>query len=179
MRDNALIRLIRETIIAQEAIAGIPGTPIAQAFQPTQQGVKKVPTAYIYKVGDRRRGYPERTEFWDEDEEEMIHTESQWYETTFQISALSIQDPADTDQLTASDIVNQIAYIMQSETTVDALQAQGVGVLKVNDVDNPYFTDDKDRNEAAPSFDVVVTHKQIVTTVSPVLLSTEFNIITV
>jgi hypothetical protein len=183
MLDNALIKLVRDTIIAQEGTAGIEGTPIKQAFQPTQQGVNKEPTAYFHKIHDRRRGFPQRTDVWVPDESEeggsMVHTEAVWYETTFQISTLSIQDPSDTEQYTASDILNLIAYILQSETTVQQLQAQGVGILRIGEVDNPYFMDDKQRFEAQPSLDFTLTHKQIVTSISPVILSTEFNILVV
>lgn len=179
MFDNQLIILTRNIIISQEAIAGIPNTPIKQAFQPTQQGVNTVPSAYIYKVMDKRLGSPYRVDVWDEVNSVMHHTEEQWYETTFQISALSTQDPSDTSQMTASDLLNMIAYIMQSTTTIEAFQAENVGLLRVTDVRNPYFVDDRDRHEANPSFDYVLTHKQIVTNDTNVLQSTEFSILPV
>lgn len=179
MLDNALIKLIIATLIAQEATAGIPGTPIKQAFQPTQQGVNTAPTAYLHKLGDRRIGSPFRSDVWDEINEVEIHTELQQYETDFQISALATQDPATPTQYTASDILNLIAYSLQSEYMITTLQAQGVGILRVRDVRNPYFKDDRARNEASPNLDFTVTHKQIVTSQVPVLQSTEFNILVV
>lgn len=179
MLDNQLIALLISTMIAQEAVAGIPGTPIAQAFQPTQQGVNTSPTAYMYKVGDNRLGSPQRKDIYDPDIEEIVHSEIQQYETTFQINALSTQDPKSITQKTASDILNLIAYILQSQKTVEALNAQGVGILKIGQVRNPYFTDDRDRNEASPSLDFTVVHKQIVTSVGLVLQSTELEILPV
>ena len=179
MLDNALITLIRNTIIAQEAVAGIPGTPIKQAFQPTQQGVDKTPAAYLHKVSDHRLGSPHRSDIWDADEEKMFHTETQQYETRFQISVLATQNPSDTTAYTASDILNLIVYILQSSKTIQTLEAQGVGILRVLEVRNPYFSDDRARYEAAPSFDFIVTHKQIVTSEEPVLQSTELIILDV
>lgn len=175
--DNQIIALVIATIIAQEQVAGIPGTPIAQAFQPTQQGVNTAPTAYLNKIGDNRLGSPQRSDVWDG--QRMVHTELQQYETTFQISALSTQDPNTPTQMTTSDLLNLIAYILQSTATVEAFQAAGVGILKIGQVRNPYFIDDRDLHEASPSFDFVIVHKQIVTSVSPVVQSTEFEILTV
>ena len=58
MLDNALVALLISTITAGETTAGIPGTPVAAAFQNTRQGINTQPTAYIYKLGDRRYGFP-------------------------------------------------------------------------------------------------------------------------
>lgn len=175
MRDKQLIKLVIATIIAQEAVAGIPGTPVKQAFQPTQQGVNTKPTAYIHKIASRRTGYPQRSDTWDANAGKMIHVETQNMETTFQVSALALQDPKQESQLTASDILDSISYILQSEATIEALMAQEVGVLKINDGRESYFKDEQDRFEVAPSFDFVLTHKRIVSSENRVLSSTRFE----
>lgn len=249
MQDNAIIAILISSIVAGESAAGIPGTPIAQAFQPTQQGVNTVPTAYLYKIGDRRYGFVGRSDSWQPVQSAsftgsvtgsvltvsalssgainvgdvlsgtgvpanvtvasrgtgtggtgtynlsaslsvsseamttatltMVHTETQQYETTFQFSALATQNPATPTQYTASDVVNLIASILQSSVTIAALQAHGVGIERITDVRNPYFLDDRDRYEASPSFDVTVTHKQVVVTTTPIVRSTEIQIATV
>jgi len=176
MLDNELIRLVISTLVAQELAAGIPNTPIAQAFQPTQQGPNTVRTAYLYKVSDHRRGTPDRNQEWDEDAQKIVRTTTQVYETTFQISALSTQNPSQTTQETASDLLNLIAYILQSEDTIVSFQNAGVGILNVGDIRNTPFVDDRDRHEYQPSFDFTLTHKQVVTTEAPVLQSTELAI---
>lgn len=180
MLDNALITIIRNALIAGETIAGITGTPIAQAFQPTQQGVNTVPTIYIYKIGpDKRYGFPYWSDVWDEDTQKIIHTELQQYESTFQVSTLATQNPANQNQYTASDIANLCAAILQSQVTVASLQTQGVGIERITNVRNPYFLDDRARFEASPNFDFTVTHKQIITTNTPVLQSEEFQIFSI
>lgn len=179
MFDNVLIKLVIETIIAQEIIAGIPELPVSQAFQPTQQGVNKAATAYMHKLGDRRIGSPYRADVYDPVQSLEIHTELQQYETDFQFSVLSTQDPSDTTQKTASDIVNLIAYILQSSATIAALEARGVGVLRIQEIRNPYFKDDRDRFESNPSFDITFTHKQIISSSIPILQTTEFIILSV
>lgn len=177
MLDNQLIALIRDTIIAQEQWAAISGTPIKQAFQPTMQGVNTCPTAYMHKVSDKRLGFVNRSDVWDNVKSVMVHTELQQYETTFQISALATQDPQKPCAYTASDILNLISAILQSSVTVQVLEAQGVGILRVMEVRNPYFLDDRQQNEASPSFDFTLTHKQIIISEVPIIQSTELQIL--
>lgn len=179
MLDNALISLIISTIIAGEVTAGIPDTPIAQAFQPTNQGVSTQPTAFIYKIADHRFGFLGRSDVWDANSATMVHVESQKYETTFQISVLSIQNPATPTQMTASDMCNLIAAILQSSVSIQTFQDQGVGIERITDVRNPYFMDDRNRFEASPSFDIVFTHDQIISSTTPIIDQTEFQIATV
>ena len=173
MFDNPLITLLISTIIAGEPVAGIPNTPLAQAFQPTQQGVNTGPTAYLYKIYDVALGSPQRSDVWNQTSETIVHTETQEYETTFQISALSTQDPNNQNQLTASDILNLIRSILQSTSTIAALAAQGVGMLRVHDIRNTPFVDDRGRNEYSPSLDFTVQHKQIITSTAPIVSEVE------
>lgn len=176
MFDNQLIALVIATLVSQEQTAGIPGTPVKQAFQPTRQGVNTQPTAYLYKIGDRRYGFTHRSDCWDSTAKLMVHTETQQYETTFQMSALATQNPMTPTQYTASDILNLCAAILQSSATIQTFESRGVGIERVTDVRNPYFLDDREQNEACPSFDFVVTHKQILTATTPIITSTIINI---
>lgn len=176
MLDNPLIALIISTVIAGEASAGIPGTPVKQAFQPTNQGVNTGPTAYLHKLGDRRYGFPYWADVYDTVHSQMVHTELQQYETSFQISTLSTQDPSNVSQYTASDVANLIAHIIQSQASVMTFQANNVGIERVTEVRNPPFTDDRQRFEYSPSFDFVMTHKQILSIDVPIVNTTEFDV---
>jgi hypothetical protein len=179
MLDNALFSLIISTIQIQEVIAGIPNVPIKQAFQPTNVGANSAPTAYLYKIGDHRFGWPQKLDVWDEGIETMVHTETQNYETTFQMSFLATQDPSTPDKYTASDYLNSIAYILQSDTSIDTFTTQGVGVKRIENIRNIYFMNDKSRMQAAPSFDFVMAHQQIITSSAPIVNTTEIDILTV
>lgn len=176
MFDNQLITLIIATIISGESTAGIPETPIKQAFQPTQQGVNTQPTAYLYKLFDELVGTPYSADIWDTDSETLVHTQLQQYATHFQINALSTQDPKTPMQYTASDILNLIASILQSDATIATLQAQGIGIQKIKVAQNPAFTDDRDRNEYAPYLEFILTHKQIITSTTPIIDATTLAI---
>ena len=109
----------------------------------------------------------------------QVYTETQQYITSFQMSSLATQDPANTESLTASDILNYGISVLQSGNTIAALEAQGVGILNISQIRNPYFSDDRQRYEASPNADFRLTHKQIVTTVVPVVTSDEIQILSV
>jgi hypothetical protein len=176
MLDNPLFTLLIQILIAGEATAGISGTPIAQSFQPQQQGVNSEPTVYLHKLFDKRYGSVFREDVWDANTSTMVHTESQQYETTFQLSALSTQNPATPAQYTASDLCNLCASILQSSVALATLKANQIGIERITDVRNPYFSDDRGQNEASPSFDFVITHKQIITSSVPIINATTFNV---
>ena len=179
MLDNQIIALVKSVVEAQEATATIPGVVIKQAFHPTQQGVNTAPTGYMFKVGDHRLGTPERSDVYDTNSSTIIHTETQQYETMFQMSALSTQDPSNTSQYTSSDILNYIAYCLQSNYAIETFTANGIGIYNVPDVRNPYFMDDRERHQASPSFDFTIVHKQIITSTSNVVQSVNFSFDTV
>lgn len=177
MQDNALITLIISLIAARETAMGIPGTPIQQAFQPTQQGTNSAPTAFLHKLYDKRRGTPQRSDAWDQTGNQLVHTQKQLYDTVFQASALSIQDPANPTQVTASDLLNLIAGILADDQTVVAFQAQGLGILSISDVSNGYFTDDFGRYEAEPTLEFTISHTQSLVTTGPYIDHAEFNLL--
>lgn len=108
-----------------------------------------------------------------------VSTQSQQYESTFQLNCLSTQNPAIITQPTASDLLNFAAAILQSQTTISYLQTQNVGILKITKVRNLFFKNDKDRFQASPSFDFALTHKQDIVTSVPVITTTEVQILEV
>lgn len=175
MTDNELIRLFLPIIKAGLVDDGFTNVTVVQSYQPTQQGANSGPTIYFYKLGDHRYGWRRATDEWDEENSRMVHTEIQFYETSFQVSSLVTQRPQVPLSYTASDLVNEVAAILQSDKTIVTLNNSDVGILRVTEVRNPYFTDDRDQYEASPSFDFVLTHKQTRVSYSPVIESVEYN----
>lgn len=176
-----------------------------QSYQPTRQGANTAPTCYLNKVSDQRIGSAHWNDTWQSGDlatendlfittesgetigidgnvgtvGSMIHTETQQYLTTFQLSSLAAQDPENVDSLTASDILNYASAVLQSMNFIAYMQTQGVGIIKVKDIRNPYFIDDRNRFEANPSFDFVLSHKQVIITTTPIISSEEFQILRV
>ena len=97
-------------------------------------------------------------------------------ETTFQLGVLNLQNPKTTTQYTASDVLNIVASILQSSATISQLAAVGVGIYRVTDLRNPYFTNDYDRFQASPSFDFTLTHKHVTIVSNPKISATDYAV---
>jgi hypothetical protein len=160
------------------AANGLANIAVKQSFQPTNQGANLGATIYINKIGDKRLGFLRRNSVWIPlpSPGRMEYEQMQIVETTFQISALSIQIPSNVVQLTASDICEYAADILQGDTARETLQTKGVQMLRVTDIRNPYFMDDKERFEASPSFDFTLMHERVIISTTPVVETYEFNV---
>jgi hypothetical protein len=58
---------------------------------------------------------------------------------------------------------------LQSDEAIQALKASGLQILRITDIRQIYFVDDKGRHEAMPSFDFVITHKNVTITSDPII----------
>lgn len=176
MLDNdiwkALIPIIKAGFVGQDQ----PDVAVKQNYQPERTGADSGPTLYLVKLFDRRLGSPQRSTAPDPDAPlGVIRREVQWYESTFQATGIFKQTAEDTDGLTASDVANLGAAIMQMEATMDALRAAGLAVLRVTTVRNPQFVNGGDEFEASPSFDFILTHEQITLSKTAAAASTDFR----
>ncbi|WVR18074.1 hypothetical protein JXVLWARM_CDS_0023 [Burkholderia phage Bm1] len=163
MKDNALLKLIADTIDDGLLKMGYEGVFCVQKNQPTQQGVPSKATVYFEKLFDQRFGWPVRSQVWNETLQRFDSANFQYYETVIQLSALVVQDPEDLTLPTASDLVNDVAMWLAIPEVIAGWKQYEVNVLRTTQVRNPYFTDDRDRREAAPSFDITLTHSREVT----------------
>lgn len=179
MNDNQLIAGVISVIKAGMNLYGMEDMPVKQSYQPTQQGANNEPTIYMHKVGNKRYGFNKRKDVYNPDTDDFDHIETQYIETTFQINALARQNPADINSATASDIVNAVAAIMQGDYAMGALSELGIGILRITEVRNPYFHNDRNQFEASPSFDFTVVHKQTFVLTNPAAQSVEFNLVRV
>jgi hypothetical protein len=179
MTDNQLIQLFLPIIQGGLVNDGYTDVAVKQFNQPTQQGANSGPTVYFSKIGDRRYGFLRRNSTWQPLISQMTHVEEQSYETTFQIMALVRQNPSNISLPTASDLVNEVAAIMQSDNTLQILNNSDVGILRVMDIRNPYFTDDQDIFEASPSFDFTLVHGQTRVSQDKIFEEFEFDFVRV
>lgn len=161
MLERALNTLVRAALLAEFPA----GVAVEQRFQPTTTGVNSAPTIFFQTIIPARRvGWVGRKETG----EEMVHTETQWMETTLQIGALAWVAPdAPDDALTAVDLCRMAADILQGDRGLAVLGAHRVRPLRIGEVRNTYFTNDRDQFEASPSFDVVLSHVQTRVGVTP------------
>jgi hypothetical protein len=173
MNENALGTIIKAALDTGFAslsevvtpLTVLPNTKIRH--QPTSQGLPTPPTIYWTAVSDEFFGFLKRTDSYDAVNEVMVHTEEQPVITTIQFNCTLIQDPANPNQLTAKDYLNYAKSILQSDVTRLALAAENVQVLRVKTGRQVYWTDDKRRMEADPSFDLEFAHTDVITTSTP------------
>ncbi len=169
MTDNSLIQLFLPIINAGLIADGFLDVTVKQSNQPTMQGINTNAAVYFFKVANKRYGFLRRIDVWNTGTMKFDHFEEQYWETTFQMSALVLQSPRDTNLPTASDLINEVASIMQSDNTRAILNASKVGILRVSEISNPYFMDDRENFEASPSFDFVLTYLNTRISVSPLI----------
>lgn len=163
MNDNALINLLATQLEAASASAGW-NYVVIQKDQPTQEGAPTAPTIFFEKLFDVGYGFPMVTyPSYSAVTNTFTQQEDQWTETHFQVSALVIQDPANLSLPTASDVVNYMKQYINGRACLAQLKASGVGILRVVDIRNPYFKDDREVYEANPNFDVILQHKRTIT----------------
>lgn len=167
--DNALIQVFLPIIQAQLIVDGFTTVQVKQANQPTQQGANSVPTVYFYKIGTKRYGFLGRNDVWNPLTSQMDHVESQYIESSWTFQALVTQDPTTPNQFTASDLVTEVSSILQSDNTLETLNSNGIGVLRITDIVNPYFVDDRDNFEAVPSFDFVIVYENQRPSLNPII----------
>lgn len=176
MNDNQLIALFLPIITAQLIVDGFTGVIVQQFSQPTQQGIPRLPTVFFQKVYNHRYGWGDAENVWNPDLMQMQLTENQWHETHFKFFAMVPQNPQTPTQYTAADLANEVASILQSQSTRVTLMAQNVGILRVSEISNPYFQDDKDQFEATPSFDFILTSLETRVSIVPTVTDFVVNV---
>lgn len=176
MTDNQIYAILFPLIKGGLTSRGVTGVEVLQNAQPTQQGTPSGPAVFLSMLRPVPRGHVRRDSVYDRDTGVMSETELQTYEQTYQVNALSAQDPTDVNKLTASDLVKVVRQIVQSSAFIASIRASGLGILRVNELRNPAFVNDKDRFEYSPSFDFTLTYDELYTTGAPVVETVEYNI---
>lgn len=172
MTDNQLFTIIFAQLNAGFAARGM-AVGCKQDYQPREHGAETAPTVYVHKLGDFRYGFTKRGVAYNSGLGKFETQDSQVYRTSFQVSALAIQNPATPTAPTASDLCNTAAEIIAGETFLAAIHAVDVGLERITEVRNPYFANEQNRFQASPSFDFVLSHvrQSPLTQVDPVVAS--------
>lgn len=165
MTTDELIQLFIPIIQTGLTTAGFTTTAILQAYQPTKVGVVEGSALYFYKTGDKRYGFMSNQSVWDVVHSQMVLTETQYYETTFNI--MSWNGAVNFIENVTSDIINIAAYSLQNQNAVTTFQNAGVGIYRVTDIKNITIFDDRDRYNFVPSFDFTLSHTTTITSVIP------------
>lgn len=152
----------------------LPGVAIIRSYQPNEIPGRPL-GAYVsmHKIGDVRYGSPRRSNIWDADAGIMRTQFVQAYESTFQLTG----DTAEaTNVFTTSDMINQVASYLQTDEAIAHFRQYGVGLLRIRDVRQVFFTNDRDQQEADPSFDFTLAHERAIISAVPAVSTVELNI---
>ena len=170
MNDNDIIALVIRVLRTGLDAKNLQSVQIKQKYQPRDIGVPNGPVIYLHKISADRYGFPGRNDVYNRANGNFDHTESIWRTPVYQVDALSPNtNPADLTIPTASDVVETAADVLQLSSTRETLLAANVGIQRITTIRQNYFTDDRDRYEAAPSFDFTLTYRrQWITTTPPV-----------
>lgn len=184
MTDNELIAAIISTLEPYVQAKFGATYEFAQKNQPELQGTPSTPVVYLEKLFDKRYGWVRRdVDMWTPatgPTDTTISTKDvQLYETTFQFSALVLQDPSDLTIPTASDLVNYVSMLLGTAIILAALRQKGANVQRSTSVRNPYWVDDFDRFEASPSFDIVLQHHRDLDLTVPEISAVEVRVYSV
>ncbi len=164
--------------LAEYFPASAADVKVTRSYQPTTTGRPAGPTLLVQHLGDVRLGSPRRDSYPAVGAlpgDPLVNRMVQVYETTFQVNAMVPEDWT----LEAPDLANLAAGILQSDSTLAAFRAVGVSILRVRDVRNPKFRNDRDQYEASPSFDFTVTHDQVMLSETPAARVGELNVVSV
>lgn len=171
MLDSQLVTILGGEI-ERALVMGLPNLgpcEVIQKGQPTQEGTPTMQTVFFEKLFDRPRGWPMAS--FEKSDAGYTESVQQLYETNFQISSLAWQDPLADKVVTASDLVNQVHMFFMLPSEILHLNVLGVSILRVSDIRNPYFENDRHQFEAHPSFDIVVTHNRTIAVDIPAITS--------
>ncbi len=126
--------------------------------QPQQTARTNGPEVLFFQVMSARYGYPTRFERWNATTEEMETVQRSNWETTLQFNALYPHLPGDLDSLTPADMLAIASDAFQMDAFQTGLKALNAGVLRITDITNTPFRNDRDQPEFSPSFTVTITH---------------------
>lgn len=175
MLVNQIVQFFRPVIEQGLITRGVTNVEVCARPQVIQQGVNSGPVVYFSHLFDEPYGFLKRSSRYDSDTSIEVHIELQIYLSTFQINALAPTDPTNLSAITTADLVRIVKSILESDSARVALAVNGLGIFRINTIQNPYFQNDRDEFEAAPSFDFVLSHQDVSFSAIPVVESVAIN----
>lgn len=167
---TAILRDWKAIFDAQHSV----GVNIKQRYQRKQESRPEGLTAYVFLVHNKRYGWQTSTSV-TRAAAGFDQVESQLMESRFQVSAQRSRAAPGTI-VEASDIVDSIALYLNSQTVIDRLQAAGIGIYRISDIQLPRFIDDDDEFEIDPMIDFTLSYTNTMTLSTPQLAAFVGNI---
>lgn len=176
MRTYEIIAFFKPIVDAALASANVVcPLGLQQSYQPTQQGPESTQVFMQELLGDYY-GWNEKKDVWNATNKNFDHVETQVMETTFQVGATSQMDPTDELQLTSRDILNIVSAALRSQSTIEAANTAGIGIIRITAIRNQWIKNNYDQNQAQCNFDFTVTHRHVTITSTPLASPLEGSI---
>lgn len=147
---------------------------LQQSYQPTQQGPENI-QVFMQEIAGTYYGWNEKKDVWNETNQSFDHIETQVQETTFQVGATTQIDPTSTTQFTSRDILDCVAASLSAQSTIEAANAAGIGIIRITAVRILWMKNDYDQNQAQANFDFTVTHRHVTISSTPYASPLEGN----
>jgi hypothetical protein len=169
---------IKSVLDTRLPAVGLPGIDVIQSYSPTTAGAPLAPTVSFTKLFARRYGFqgakyalntPGPTATMDKVEPYYL-----W--ATYQLSGFMNQDPTDPASLTAYDVLDTCAAVLQSEEGRAIFKAAGIGVARITDIRAPHSFGDDNRFQTDVSFDFSLSYLNELASVVPGAASAAGNI---
>ena len=165
MTDNQMMIALIAEIERQLTLVGVSGFEVGRNHQPTNQytGADKgsvIKTrVFLYAItkgsDGHGRSYQTGTEF--------KRTDFQQKHKSIQISVAHSFDFTDINARTPEDMTDLIHDLLNSPDAIQSLRDDKIFLQNVGDVRPVFFTNDKDRFESMPNFDVLVNYSSSIT----------------
>lgn len=153
MTQNEQVAVFLAVIKAGLQEKGFGDIAVRRAYQP-RRGATPDKLVSFFPVSSKLYGFFGKTQKVGTVIEEKTE---QVVETIWQFQA-QFKETANSE-LTATDILLIVSDILRDGR--EEMRAQGVNMLRITDIRNPYFLDSSDEYTASPSFDIILqTNRQ-------------------
>lgn len=174
MLDGQIVAALMTEIRTQLVSYGINTNDlrVARSDQPTAQnaGSKKF-EAYITPVTNTDVGWLRR---YGNDYSSL--TINHVDQSSYQISTLTLFNPANPNDIPAQDLAKIIHDMIQHPDAIRTLKSKGVDIQECSPVRPSFQLNDSDEFESMPSFDVTVSYNSAYTKAIPVVTSADGEI---
>ena len=175
MTDNELMAELVGTIKDGFPIYSMPEpNQVRQSYQPKSHGTPSPPFVYIHRISSHRYGFQSSRSM--DMLGEQIETETQTIEKVFQIGGEALEETPTLAELTAYDYVENTSIILNSQYARERLKLAGICLLRITDIRNPYFMNERERYQQDPSFDFTVIYTQTRSRIIPSIESIDGTI---
>ncbi len=171
MTENELYTLVCNVIKA--GLVGFPlfkDITVRQSYQPRITGAPTGSAVLLSDIHTQRYGFLKRESKWepvvpatDPPTGREVRTERQNCVMTMQANAQILVPPAPKPlpAYTAGDLLMRVSSILQGDDGREALQAGGVGILRVTELRKIHIKNDQDQFQASPSFDFDLCYENV------------------